>query len=146
MEAGAAPGTLPQPAIVICSMNASAPTRRSRALAKAAPSTRQRISDQVFESLARSILTGELKPNGPLPTQRELARSFGSSALVVRQAIHRLEDLGLVRVRQGSTTVVLDPDQATDIRLIQLRMVLAPRGQGFSVAAIENQMLFVVPH
>ena len=105
---------------------------------RAAPPARQRVADHVFESLARAILKGELKPGEPLATQRDLAKQFNVSALVVRQAIHRLEDLGLVRVRQGSTTIVLDPNESTDIRLIQLQMELAEPGPGLATAAIEN--------
>jgi len=109
------------------------------------PPARLRVADHVFETLARAILNGELPPGEPLATQRDLAQQFNISALVVRQAIHRLEDLGLVRVKQGSTTIVLDPNQSADIRLIQLRMELAEPGPGLSGAALENQALFVVP-
>ncbi len=112
---------------------------------RGAPPVRQRVADHVFDTLARAILNGELKPDEPLATQRDLAKQFNVSALVVRQAIHRLEDLGLVRVRQGSTTVVLDPNESTDIRLIQLQMELAEPGPRISTAAIENQVLFLVP-
>jgi GntR family transcriptional regulator, transcriptional repressor for pyruvate dehydrogenase complex len=109
------------------------------------PPARLRVADHVFETLARAILTGELTPGEPLATQRDLAQQFNISALVVRQAIHRLEDLGLVRVKQGSTTIVLDPNESADIRLIQLRMELAEPGAGLSGAALENQALFIVP-
>jgi DNA-binding FadR family transcriptional regulator len=109
------------------------------------PPARLRVADHVFETLARAILNGELKPGEPLATQRDLAQRFNISALVVRQAIHRLEDLSLVRVKQGSTTIVLDPNESADIRLIQLRMELAEPGPGLANAALENQALFVVP-
>ena len=109
------------------------------------PPARQRVADHVFEALARAILNAELRPGEPVPTQRDLAQQFNVSALIVRQAIHRLEDLKLVRVRQGSATIVLDPNESSDIRLIQLRMELAEPGAPLSLAAWENQLLFVVP-
>jgi DNA-binding FadR family transcriptional regulator len=112
---------------------------------RAEPPTRQRVADHVFESLARAILNGDLKPTEPLPTQRDLAKQFNVSALIVRQAIHRLEDLGLVRVRQGSTTIVLDPAESKDIRLIQMQMELAEPGHSMATAALEMQALFLVP-
>jgi GntR family transcriptional repressor for pyruvate dehydrogenase complex len=112
---------------------------------RAEPPARQRVADHVFESLARAILAGELKPGEPLPTQRDLAKQFNVSALIVRQAIHRLEDLGLVRVRQGSTTIVLDPAASKDIRLIQMQLELAEPGHGLATAALELQALFLVP-
>lgn len=109
------------------------------------PAARQRVADHVFDSLARAILSGQLKPGEPVPTQRELAQQLDVSPLVVRQAIHRLEDLSLVRVRQGSSTIVLDPNDSPDIRLVQLRFELAEPGMALSIAAWENQSLFVVP-
>lgn len=112
---------------------------------RAQPAHRQRVADHVFETLARAILEGELKAGEPLDTQRDLAQQFNVSALVVRQAIHRLEDLGLVRVRQGSPTIVLDPNDSADIRLLQLRVELSEPGPRLSSAALETQALFVVP-
>src|SRR4051812_13408549 len=78
-------------------------------LASPSPSSppRMRVADRVFEALLGAILRGELEPGEPVPTQRALSREFGVSPLVVRQAIHRLEELELVRVRQGSPTIVL---------------------------------------
>ena len=111
----------------------------------AEPAARQRVADLVFESLAKAILNGTFKPNEPLTTQRDLAQQFGVSALVVRQAIHRLEDLGLVRVRQGSTTIVLDPAESSDIRLIQLQMEFEEPGPKLAYAVVENRMLFLLP-
>ncbi len=43
------------------------------------------------------------------------------SRVLVREAIHRLKDLGLVRVKQGGLTIVLDPDEAIDPRVTVLR-------------------------
>jgi DNA-binding FadR family transcriptional regulator len=106
---------------------------------------RLRIADRVFETLLRAILQGELKPGEAVPTQRQLSTQFGVSPLVVRQAIHRLEELELVRVRQGSATMVLDPAKATDVRLIQLQLEVARPGDATSLAAIENRALSTLP-
>jgi DNA-binding FadR family transcriptional regulator len=106
---------------------------------------RLRIADRVFETLLRAILQGELRPGEPVPTQRELSTQFGVSPLVVRQAIHRLEELELVRVRQGSATMVLDPTKATDVRLIQLQLEVARPGDAIALAAMENRALSTLP-
>jgi DNA-binding FadR family transcriptional regulator len=104
-----------------------------------------RAADYVFETLSRAILSGELVPGSVLATQRELSAQFGVSPLVVRQATHRLEELGLVRVRQGSVTTVLDPNDASDIRLMQLRLELATPGDRLALAARESQALSTLP-
>jgi DNA-binding FadR family transcriptional regulator len=107
--------------------------------------TRKRGADHAFDVLARAILTGELPPGSALPPQRELAERFDISTLVIRQAIHKLEDVGLLRVRQGSPAFVLDPEKATDIRLLQLRLELAPDGKDMGIDGAETRMLFMVP-
>jgi DNA-binding FadR family transcriptional regulator len=109
------------------------------------PVPRKRGADLAFDVLARAILSGELPPGSALPPQREIAERFDISTLVIRQAIHKLEDVGLLRVRQGSPAFVLDPEKATDIRLLQLRLELAPAGKDMSADAAETRMLFMVP-
>ena len=109
------------------------------------PAQRSRVTDRVFEDLLGAILLGDLKPGQPVPTQRQLSKQFGVSPLVVRQAIHRLEELSLVRVRQGSPTIVLDPQQASDVRLIQLQLEVAMPGDALMLAGIENRALATLP-
>lgn len=110
-----------------------------------AGSPRVRVADRVFEDLLGAILRGELAPGEPVPTQRALSREFGVSPLVVRQAIHRLEELELVRVRQGSPTIVLDPNQAADVRLIQLQLEAATPGDALALAGLENRAVSALP-
>jgi DNA-binding FadR family transcriptional regulator len=107
--------------------------------------TRVRVADRVFAELLGAILRGELAPGEPVPTQRALSRKFGVSPLVVRQAIHRLEELELVRVRQGSPTIVLDPNRAADVRLIQLQLEAATPGDSLALAGLENRALSALP-
>jgi DNA-binding FadR family transcriptional regulator len=83
-------------------------------------------ADRVFDEIAREILRGDLPARSPLPPERVFAERFGVSRIIVRQAVHRLADLGLVRVKQGETTQVLDPEAATDLRLLALFYRLAP--------------------
>jgi GntR family transcriptional regulator, transcriptional repressor for pyruvate dehydrogenase complex len=59
----------------------------------------QKIVDQVFES----IISGELKVNEKLPSEKELGKIFGVSRVTVREAIRSLEQSGVIEVRQGSS-------------------------------------------
>ncbi|CAN5925726.1 hypothetical protein BH11MYX4_BH11MYX4_64010 [soil metagenome] len=77
-------------------------------------------ADPVFEQLATAILEGSLPPGSSLPPERELAERFGVSRLIARQAVHRLADMGLVRVRQGGKTQVVHPNDSRDLRVIEL--------------------------
>jgi GntR family transcriptional repressor for pyruvate dehydrogenase complex len=108
------------------------------------PVARGHAADTIFEQLAAAILTGELAPGAPLPPERILGEQFGVSRMVLRQAVHRLADVGLVRVRQGGATLVLDPGEAGDIRLIGLYYALDPGGERARIIrrdAIEKQSL-----
>ncbi len=77
-------------------------------------------ADGIFYDLAGEILRGELSWDAPLPGERLLGKRFGVSRIIVRQAVHRLAEVGLVRVRQGGATLVLDPAEAADLRVFQL--------------------------
>jgi DNA-binding FadR family transcriptional regulator len=82
--------------------------------------------DVVFDQLAGAILRGDLPARSALPPERVFAERYGVSRIIVRQAVHRLADMGLVRVRQGGATTVLDPEEATDLRVLALLYRLAP--------------------
>jgi DNA-binding FadR family transcriptional regulator len=100
---------------------------------------RSHASDRVFRDLASAILQRELKAGASLPPERELSERFGVSRIVVREAVHRLKEYELVRVRQGSPTIVLDPDEATDIRLLGLEIDLMPATAASVAVLAERQ-------
>ncbi len=84
------------------------------------PSRPRHAADAVFDPLAVAIIEGSLAPGTSLPPERELSERFGVSRLIVRQAVHRLAEIGLVRVRQGGPTQVVHPNDARDIRVVEL--------------------------
>src|SRR3954447_17217462 len=66
------------------------------------------VSDQVFGMLCEGILSGRYEPGEKLPTQRTLAAELGVNMAPVREAVKRLEQLGLVEVRHGDAMRVTD--------------------------------------
>jgi DNA-binding FadR family transcriptional regulator len=58
--------------------------------------------------LVRRILEGVYPPGGKLPTEREMAGEFGVSRHIVREALKRLEALGMLRIEHGSGTYAND--------------------------------------
>ncbi len=103
------------------------PSSSATTLQRPAVTAPRHAADAVFEQLAVAILDGSLPPGSSLPPERELSERFGVSRLIVRQAVHRLADMGLVRVRQGGPTQVVHPNDARDLRVIELVYQL---GQG----------------
>ncbi len=68
---------------------------------------KDKVYDQVARKLEQFILQ-ELKPGDKLPSERELAASCKVSRSSIRDAIRRLEMIGLVEPRQGAGTIVRD--------------------------------------
>ena len=66
------------------------------------------VTDQVFARLLEPILTGQYAPGEKLPRQRELATDLGVTLGSLREALKRLEQMGLVDVRHGDATRVAD--------------------------------------
>jgi DNA-binding FadR family transcriptional regulator len=65
---------------------------------------------QVAGQLEKAILSGELTPGETLPSERDLSARLGVSRSVVREALHRLASLGLVKAVHGSGTRVQPPE------------------------------------
>ena len=66
------------------------------------------LADQIFGQITAQILSGELEAGENLPAERSLAEQFGVNRHVVREAVKRLQQAGLVQVVHGGGTRVLD--------------------------------------
>lgn len=79
-----------------------------------------RLSDDVLQSLAKDIHSGRLAAGDRLPSEVELAESFGVSRTVIREAISYLKADGLVISRQGlGVFVTSESDTNRPFRLEQ---------------------------
>ncbi|WP_084704527.1 FadR/GntR family transcriptional regulator [Phaeacidiphilus oryzae] len=66
-----------------------------------------RLTDRVAALLAEEIESGRLAEGDRLPTEVELVSQLGVSRTVVREAVSRLRNAGLVEPRQGRGVFVL---------------------------------------
>jgi GntR family transcriptional repressor for pyruvate dehydrogenase complex len=78
------------------------------------------LVDQLVRTIAEALLAGRYGPGDRLPPERDLAASLGVNRASLRQALARLEQMGLVEARHGVGTVVLDPARATDPSVLTL--------------------------
>lgn len=85
-----------------------------------------RVSKEVAQKIEHLILT-KLKPGSKLPAERELAKMLGVSRCSLRDALLRLEVVGLVESRQGAGTVVREI--SADALVSPLVTVIAQRRQ-----------------
>jgi DNA-binding FadR family transcriptional regulator len=79
-----------------------------------APPTR---TQEIAERLMRRILSGEYSVGDKLPSERDLAVEFEATRNVVREALKRLDALGLVRTWRGSGVYVQNPQLSAGIEL-----------------------------
>jgi GntR family transcriptional regulator, transcriptional repressor for pyruvate dehydrogenase complex len=82
------------------------------------PIEKQRVADEIVEQLRSLILTGEYTPGSKLPPERELAKQLGVNRASLREALKKLEHLGLVRIRQGDGTRIENFMETAGIELI----------------------------
>jgi GntR family transcriptional repressor for pyruvate dehydrogenase complex len=87
---------------------------------------KNRVHEEVAKQIELLILK-KLSPGDKLPAERELAEMLGVSRSSIRDAIRRLELVGLVEPRQGSGTVVLE--MSTDTLVSPLANVIAHKRQ-----------------
>lgn len=66
------------------------------------------LPDKVFDQLTAEIVSGGYPPGTALPSERALSGMFAVNRHAVREAIKRLEQIGLVKGAQGGPTKVLD--------------------------------------
>ena len=72
------------------------------------PVRRRSVPDEVADQLVDRIVSGRLVAGGPLPSERDLADTLAVSRPIVRAALQRLAQSGLVEIRQGGGTRVRD--------------------------------------
>lgn len=68
--------------------------------------TRKSLADVVFERMHRAIKSGAYQPDERLPTEHDLAAEFEVSRPIIREALRRLREQGLVYSRRGAGSFV----------------------------------------
>jgi len=81
---------------------------------------RRSLPDKVFEQLLSEIVSGRYAAGATVPSERQLSETLGVNRHVVREAIKRLEQIGLLMVTQGGRTTVLDFHETAGLDLLAL--------------------------
>ncbi|WP_067479374.1 FadR/GntR family transcriptional regulator [Actinomadura hibisca] len=82
------------------------------------PVQRSSVSVAVFEQIAARIVDGTLPADAALPSERVLTEEFGVNRQALREALQRLDQLGLVEIRHGGATRVRDFRTASGLDLL----------------------------
>ena len=102
-----------------------------------APERHERFSEQVYDGLIHSIMSGKLGPGARQPPELELAAMFGVSRPVVRQALDRLRRDHLIESIRGSGTFVrADPPPMPVVPLARSAAALSPFLHGLELRLV----------
>lgn len=84
---------------------------------------RQSLSEQVYCYIKRLILSGEILGGERIPEEK-VAKQFGVSRTPIREALSRLEEYGLIRIKPRSyaEVVALEPREAEQLAVIRSQL------------------------
>ena len=75
------------------------------------PIQKTSLATSVYHQVRDLILSGELAAGEALPAERQLSETLGVNRSAVREALKRLEQVGLITIQHGGNTRVLDVAQ-----------------------------------
>jgi GntR family transcriptional regulator, rspAB operon transcriptional repressor len=84
---------------------------------------RQSLSEQVYEHIKRLILSGRIQ-GGERISEEKVARQFGVSRTPIREALRRLDEYGIIRVKPRSYAEVvgLNPAGAEQLSVVRAQL------------------------
>ncbi len=97
-----------------------------------------KIYEQVAEQIEQLILSGELHSGDRLPTERAFAEKFHVSRTAVREAMKLLEQKGLVEMRPGRGTRVIDGTTRAVRHSLGLMMRVGQHGNLLSLVEVRE--------
>lgn len=79
----------------------------------------EHLPARIAAQIGREISEGRIAPGHKLPTEHLLAKTFGVSRSVIREAIAQLRNEGLVETRQGVGAFATEIDRRQSLRIEQ---------------------------
>ncbi len=91
------------------------------------PLTKIRLHQEIVEQLKDRIIRGELPPGAKLQPERELADQLQVNRTTVREALHKLESMGLVEIKHGNGIFAKDFLESGSLELARQMFFLGGR-------------------
>lgn len=98
------------------------------------PVEKLKMADGIVSQIQERVFNGTYAPGDRIPPERELAKELNVNRNTLREALKKLEFMGLVKSRQGDGTVVLDYRKHAGVDVL---------GPLLLSEAISNEKLFV---
>ncbi len=105
------------------------------------PIGKQRVAEEIVQQLRTLILRGKYATGEKLPPERKLAEDLGVNRASLREAIKALEQMGLVKTRQGDGTRVLDFMQTAGVELVS-HLVVGAVDNSASMDVVDDVLEF----
>jgi len=102
------------------------------------PIQSNKVFEQIAEQIESRILSGELRSGDRLPTERELAEQFHASRTAVREAMKSLAQKGLVDMRPGRGTIVIDGTTQAVRHSLDLMMKFGQAGDSTNLVEVRG--------
>ncbi len=83
------------------------------------PVVKSRLYEGIVRQIMHKIITGEFKPGEKLPAEREIAGSLAVNRSTLREALKKLEVLGLVDIRHGDGIYVQNYLESGNLELFR---------------------------
>src|ERR1700726_262664 len=97
-----------------------------------------KVYEQIAKQIEQRILSGELRTGDRLPTERELAEQFHASRTAVREAMKSLAQKGLVDMRPGRGTIVIDGTTQAVRHSLDLMMKFGQAGDSTNLVEVRG--------
>lgn len=97
-----------------------------------------KVFEQIAAQIERRILSGELRHGDRLPTERELGEQFRASRTAVREAMKTLAQKGLVEMRPGRGTIVIDGTSLAMRHSLGLMMKVGQGGRSDNLVEVRE--------
>ncbi len=102
------------------------------------PIQSSKVFEQIAEQIEKRILSGGLRSGDRLPTERELSEQFHASRTAVREAMKTLAQRGLVDMRPGRGTIVIDGTSEAMRHSLGLMMRVGQAGSSTSLVELRE--------
>lgn len=83
------------------------------------PITKSRLHEEIVAQIQRKILDGEFSAGERLPAEREIAQSLKVNRATLREALKKLEVLGLIEIRHGDGIYVRNYLESGNLELFK---------------------------
>jgi len=109
------------------------------------PLNRIRLHEEIIEQVKDQIIRGDLKPGSKLPPERELAEQLQVNRTTVREALHKLESMGLIDIRHGNGIYIRDYRESGSLELVRQILFLDGRVNLGMIKNLMDLRMLLVP-